>query len=162
MTQISGISITRVDWLKIPETEQILFAAKLAKGLRRIHELDANMFVSDWASFVENHIETFIERQIAHGVNQKILDALPTFIEENLKFIPKNPRQTFMHGDVHFGNLRLLKTTGGWKILGLFDFADSRVGFHEYDFLAVGVLMFQGQRRIQREFFKSYGYAERT
>jgi hypothetical protein len=43
---------------------------------------------------------------------------------------------------------------------GLFDFADSRRGFHEYDFLAVGVLMIQGQAEVQREFFKSYGYAE--
>lgn len=161
MTQLSGISITRADWLKIPENERILFAARLARGLKQIHELDADSFVSDWAKFVEDRAATFIERQIAHGVNQKILDALPAFIEENLKLVPVNPRKTFMHGDVHFGNLRLMKTNGEWEVSGLFDFADSRVGFHEYEFLAVGVLMFQGQSEIQREFFESYGYAEK-
>lgn len=161
MTQMSGIPMTRADWLKIPENEQLLFAGKLARGLKRIHALRADSFVSDWADFVEDRAATFIERQIAHGVNQKVLDALPAFIEENLKLVPVNPRKTFMHGDVHFGNLRILKTNGEWKISGLFDFADSRVGFHEYEFLAVGVLMFQGQSKIQREFFKSYGYAEK-
>lgn len=161
ITQLSGVSLTRADWLKIPGNEQISFAEKLAKGLKQIHSLDAKSFESDWKSFVENRAETFIERQIAHGVNQKVLDALPKFIEENLNLIPKNPHKTFLHGDVHFGNLRLMKTDGEWEISGLFDFADSRVGFHEYEFLAVGVLMFQGQKMIQREFFKSYGYAEK-
>ena len=65
-----------------------------------------------------------------------------------------------MHGDVHFGNLRLLRSGGEWQVSGLFDFADSRPGFHEYEFLAVGLLMMQGQREVQREFFKAYGYAE--
>lgn len=160
MTQTPGISMTRADWLKIPENEQILFAGKLANGLKQLHELDANSFVSDWADFVEDRAATFIERQIAHGVNKAVLDALPAFIEENLRLVPVNPRKTFMHGDVHFGNLHVAKIDGEWEISGLFDFADSRVGFHEYEFLAVGVLMFQGQTKIQREFFKSYGYAE--
>ncbi|HEX8251485.1 MAG TPA: hypothetical protein VF599_25145, partial [Pyrinomonadaceae bacterium] len=38
--------------------------------------------------------------------------------------------------------------------------ADSLKGFHEYDFVAVGVLMIQGQGALQREFFRAYGYAE--
>lgn len=161
MTQLSGVSMTRADWLKIAEKEQILFAGKLARGLKQIHRLDADSFDSDWKNFVEDRAATFIERQIAHGVNRKVLDALPKFIEENLKLVPVNSCKTFMHADVHFGNLRLQKDSKNeWKISGLFDFADSRTGFHEYEFLAVGVLMFQGQREIQREFFKAYGYAE--
>jgi len=61
---------------------------------------------------------------------------------------------------VHFGNLRVQNFGGERRISGLFDFADSRRGFHAYDFLAVGILMIQGQAEIQKEFFKSYGYAE--
>ena len=40
----------------------------------------------------------------------------------------------------------------------MFDFADSLKGSNEYDFLAVGVLMIQGQGDLQREFFRFYGY----
>lgn len=161
MTQLPGVAATRADWLRLSQKEQLEFAAKLAVGLKQIHSLDANSFVSDWARFVEDRAATFIERQIRHGVNRKVLDALPAFIEENLKLVPKNPPTIFMHGDVHFGNLRVTKTgSGAWEISGLFDFADSRVGFHEYEFLAVGVLMTQGQGWIQREFFRAYGYAE--
>ena len=159
--QISGITLTRADWLKLPEKEQFPFVEKLAQGLKQIHSLAADSFENNWAEFVEDRAGSFIERQIAHGVNRKVLDALPEFIEENLKLVPKSPPFVFMHADVHFGNLRLQKNNkNDWQIAGLFDFADSRVGFYEYDFLAVGVLMIQGQDALQRAFFKSYSYAE--
>ena len=108
----------------------------------------------------KNRAETFVKRQIAHGVNQKIIKALPAFIEENLKLVPVDSPTVFMHSDVHFGNLRVINSNENLEITGLFDFADSRRGFYEYDFLAVGLLIMQGQREIQREFFKAYGYAE--
>lgn len=157
ITQISGAAMTRADWLKLPETAQIPFVQKLAHGLKQIHALPAETFANDWAQFVKNRAETFVERQIAHGVNDKILAALPTFIDENLSLIPVNPPSVLMHADVHFGNLRVSENL---EIAGLFDFADSRKGFHEYEFLAVGLLMIQGQTKLQREFFKAYGYAE--
>jgi Ser/Thr protein kinase RdoA (MazF antagonist) len=160
MTQLSGESMTRGDWLKVPEKQQLSFASKLAVGLKQIHSFSAENFENNWAEFVEDRAATFIERQIAHGVNSEVIESLPQFIEENLKLVPKNELTVFMHSDVHFGNLRVSEINGSLEIAGLFDFADSRRGFYEYDFLAVGVLMMQGQREVQREFFKAYGYRE--
>ena len=160
MTRLSGAALTRKDWLTLPENEQLAFVSKLAIGLKQIHRLNADSLDCDWAEFVEDRADTFVERQIAHGVNHRIIKSLPAFIEENFKLVPKSEPVVFMHGDVHFGNLRVRKSRGEWCIYGLFDFADSRCGFHEYDFLAVGILMIQGQAGIQREFFRAYGYAE--
>lgn len=160
MTQLSGAAMTRAVWLTLSTNEQLEFISKLAAGLREIHSLDAESFDNDWSEFVEERASTFIERQIAHGVNSKIIKSLPEYLEANVKLVPKDSPSVFLHGDVHFGNLRLEKSGANWEISGLFDFADSRCGFHEYDFLAVGVLMIQGQAEVQREFFKSYGYAE--
>jgi hygromycin-B 7''-O-kinase len=155
-TQISGELMTREIWLKLSEKEQKRFIAKLAVELKQIHQLNPDSFQCDWDDFVKDRAETFIKRQIAHGVNKQIIEVLPEYIETNLKLVPLAPT-VFLHGDVHFGNLRV----SDGNISGLFDFADSRRGFYEYDFLAVGVLMIQGQQAIQREFFKSYGYAEK-
>lgn len=160
ITQISGTAMTRNDWLKIPEKQQIEFITKLAAGLKQIHQLNPESFDCNWAEFVEDRSSTFVQRQIEHGVNSKIIEVLPEFIEENLKNIPTTSPTVFMHSDVHFGNLHVSNADGNLEIAGLFDFADSRRGFHEYDFLAVGVLIIQGQREIQREFLKAYGYAE--
>lgn len=160
MTQLSGAALTRGAWLTLPKSEQAAFVSKLAVGLKQIHLLDADAFDCDWSEFVEERANTFVQRQIAHGVNSPIIRSLPAFIETNLRLVPKDSPTVFLHGDVHFGNLRFQKSGGERRISGLFDFADSRRGFHEYDFLAVGILMIQGQAEIQREFFKSYGYAE--
>lgn len=159
-TQIPGVSKTRADWLKLSEKAQTEFLSELAPGFRQIHELCPERFPCDWAAFVKDRAETFIERQIAHGVNEKIIADLPAYIEENLKLVPTGGKTVFMHSDVHLGNLRVFETEKGWQIAGLFDFADSRRGFFEYDFLAVGVLIIQGQGNLQREFFRSYGYAD--
>lgn len=158
-TQISGVPFTRNEFLNLPKKERYTVLAELASGLRQLHELDPSPLPDDWAEFVRDRANTFVERQIAHKVNLGIIKSLPRFIDTHLSSVPTQPT-VFLHGDVHFGNLRLRRVNGGCCISGLFDFADSRRGFHEYDFLAVGVLMFQGERDLQREFFRAYGYAE--
>lgn len=160
ITQICGAAMTRNDWLKVPEKQQIKFITKLAAGLKQIHQLNAESFDCNWTEFVKDRSSTFVQRQIEHGVNSKIIEILPAFIEENLKHIPTISPTVFMHSDVHFGNLHVSNVDEHLEIAGLFDFADSRRGFYEYDFLAVGILIIQGQREVQREFFKAYGYAE--
>ena len=160
MTRLGGTQISRYDWLLLPKKEQISFIQKLAVGLQQIHQLNTSLLPSDWAEFVDDRAETFIDRQVSRGVNKTIIAELPQFLEENLKLVPTNTSPVFMHSDLHFGNLCISNLNSVWQIEGLFDFADSRCGFHEYDFLAVGVLIMQGQGDIQREFFKAYGYSE--
>ncbi len=158
--QLTGDLMTRQVWLALPENEQIAFVRKLAIGLKELHSRNADSFNDGWHKFVETQVNITIERQIASGVNAGCIASLPQFLETNLKLLPEDCPTVFLHGDVHFGNLRVKKSGGEWQISGLFDFADSRRGFHEYDFLAVGLLMIQGQADIQKEFFKAYGYAE--
>jgi hygromycin-B 7''-O-kinase len=158
-TQVPGRAFSRAEFMELAKAEQIGFVTELAAGLKQLHGSDAAVFEDDWAAFVEERAASFVERQVGHGVNPKVIDALPTFIEKNLSLVPRTPT-CFLHGDVHFGNLRLVRGGGGLRIGGIFDFADSRRGYHEYEFLAVGVLMLQGERELQREFFRAYGYAD--
>ncbi|MEP6923462.1 MAG: aminoglycoside phosphotransferase family protein [Pyrinomonadaceae bacterium] len=160
MTQLAGELMKREIWLTLPEKEQIAVLTELAVGLKELHSHNADSFDFDWHKFVELQAAIALERQIAARVNPEWIDKLPHFIETNLKLLPQDLPTVFLHGDVHFGNLRLQKLNGEWRISGLFDFADSLCGFHEFDFLAVGLLMIQGQSKLQREFFKAYGYAE--
>lgn len=159
-TQLSGDSITRAQWLTFPKAEQIKVVRQLAAGLKELHSHHAPQTDFDWQNFVEHQIETTIERQKNSGATDDWLASLPEFLARNVKLLPSDSRTVFLHGDVHFGNLRFRKTAKGWRIVGLFDFADSLTGFHEYDFIAVGVLMIQGQADLQHEFFRAYGYAD--
>ncbi len=159
-TQIKGELMMRDGWLKLDKGEQIPILEQLANSLRELHQSNVSNINFDWKKFIERQAETCFERQKKCHVNEKILREIPEYLEENLKLLPDDFREVFLHGDVHFGNLRFLLQNGRWQISGLFDFADSLKGFREYDFLAVGLLMIQGQGDLQREFFRAYGYLD--
>ena len=160
LTQQSGVSMTREIWLGLDARKQIKVISELALGLKELHSHNSDAISFDWQKFIRQQAVATLERQKSSGVNGKILERLPGYLEENLKLLPKKFARVFLHGDIHFGNLRLSETRGGWRVSGLFDFADSLAGFHEFDFVAIGVLMIQGQGELQREFFRAYGYKE--
>ena len=160
LTQQRGVSMTREIWLGLDARKQIKVISELADGLRELHLHDSDAIDFDWHKFICQQAVATLGRQKSSGVNGKILERLPGYLEENLKLLPNEFARSFLHGDVHFGNLRLIETSAGWRVSGLFDFADSLAGFHEFDFVAIGVLMIQGQGELQREFFRAYGYQE--
>jgi len=158
--QFAGVLRTREIWLGLGTRRQIEVVSELAAGLKELHSHNSGEIDFDWRKFIERQIADVFARQKSCGVNEKILERLPAYLKESLSLLPLDFAPVFLHGDVHFGNLRLIETNDHWRISGLFDFADSLKGFHEYDFLAVGVLMIQGQGCLQREFFRAYGYSE--
>ncbi len=159
-TQIRGELVTRRMWLELEEKEQIPLLEQLAAGLRQLHTSDKSKIGFDWKNFVAHQAATCFERQKKCQVNEKVLAEIPVYLQNYLHLLTEQTVEVFLHGDVHFGNLRCQKQNGKWRISGLFDFADSLKGFHEYDFIAVGVLMIQGQGDLQKEFFRAYGYAD--
>lgn len=158
MVRVFGSEMTRPEFLALDRYHQVSILEDIASGLTDLHG-PPHGFYSDWNEFIEERAATFIERQIGHGVNAKIIGQLPRYIDESLPLVPREP-SVFMHADVHFGNLRFTEKNGSPAVSGLFDFADSRIGWHEYDILAIGVLIIQGERDLQREFFRAYGYAD--
>lgn len=160
LSQQKGISMTREIWLGLDARRQIEVVSELAAGLRELHLHNSDAISFDWEEFISHQAVATLDRQKSSGANGKILARLPRFLEENLKLLPEKFARAFLHGDVHFGNLRFVETRGRWRVSGLFDFADSLAGFHEFDFVAIGVLMIQGQGELQREFFRAYGYKD--
>lgn len=160
LTQVGGDVITREEWLSLDRGNQTAIVTQLAIGLKKLHSHNAEELDFNWVEFLKVHAAYTVDRQKAAGANPQWIEQLPQFIEENLPLLPKVERPAFLHGDVHFGNLLVTEVNDRWAISGLFDFADSLTGFHEYDFLAPTVLMIQGQGDLQREFFRAYGYAD--
>jgi len=160
MTQLEGSLMTRDEWMKLETGQQISIVSELAAGLKELHSYAAEQIDFNWPAFIENQAATCLERQKAAGANPEWLESLPEYLEINLQLLPSDTAPVFLHGDVHFGNLRFKQKEGKWQISGLFDLADSLAGFYEYEFVAPGVLMIQGQAKLQREFFRAYGYKE--
>jgi hygromycin-B 7''-O-kinase len=84
---------------------------------------------------------------------------LPAYIDARLPLLKTNYQPVFLHGDIHAGNVLLIERGGRWRINGLIDFGDSLCGAKEYEFVAPGVLMVQGDAELQRALLLAYGYA---
>jgi hygromycin-B 7''-O-kinase len=161
LTQIKGKLISREQWLSLEKGNQTAIVTQLAVGLKKLHSYNAADLDFDWTEFLKIQTHYAVERQVEKGARREWIESLPRYIEDNISLLPPVERPAFLHGDVHFGNLLMDEANGRWAISGLFDFADSLAGFHEYDFVAPGVIMIQGQGDLQREFFRAYGYADK-
>jgi len=159
-TLLAGRSMNRAEWLKLSRSVQLRLITKLASVLREMHGIDAREVDFDWHHFLQNQVETVVERQRREGGNPEWIESLPRYLDDYLGLLPARPAEVFVHGDVHFGNVHVSGGVDDLMLSGLFDFADSLKGFCEYDFAAIGVLMIQGQGDLQREFFRAYGYAD--
>ena len=163
MTQLGGFP-ARDAWAAINSHERMEIVSHLGAALKNLHNhvapLSHPALNRDWHGFIERQVQTCVERQRASGANPEWLERLPAYIAKRLELLPAEYNPVLLHGDIHLGNLLLTQGNGGWKLTGVFDFGDSLCGFHEYEFVAPGVLMVQGNRELQRMFLLAYGYKE--
>lgn len=164
MTWLHGLTGREV-WAGIDTGGRIEIVSQLGVTLKSLHShaapLSQRALNPDWRAFIEQQAETSVERQRACGANPAWLERLPSYLAERLELLPAaNHQPVFLHGDVHAGNLMFAQEGTHWGVTGLFDFGDSFCGFYEYDFVAPGVLMMQGDAGLQRAFLRAYGYQE--
>jgi len=155
---------SREAWARVPRRDRFEIVTLVGAALRELHEHEAPLsdpaLNRDWAGLVRRQARGAVERQRACGVNAEVLARLPSYVEERIGLLPADERQVFLHGDVHAGNLLLEEEGGRWRVRGLLDFGDSFCGARDYEFVAPGVLMVQGDRELQRALLVAYGYRE--
>ena len=163
MTRLAGRPMRDV-WSEVETCNRHEIVARLGVALRQLHTPPAPPSEAalnrDWLGFVGRQARGAVERQRACGANPEWLESLPGYIAARLELLPTRYEPVLLHGDVHPGNLLLAERDGRWQVTGLFDFGDSLCGFHEYEFVAPGVLMVQGRGELQRTFLLAYGYRE--
>lgn len=163
MTRVAGRA-SRELWASIEARNRLEIVSSLGVALKKLHAYPAPLsqpaLDRDWRGFTKRQACSSVERQRACGANPEWLERLPAYIDARLDLLPERFRAVLLHGDVHAGNLLLDEEDGHWRIAGLIDFGDSLCGFHEYEFVAPGVLMMQGNRELQRAFLLAYGYKE--
>jgi hygromycin-B 7''-O-kinase len=162
MTQLAG-QASRAVWASVEPRNRLEIISHLGAAMRELHAHDAPLRTPldrDWSAFIERQARESVERQRRCGGNPEWLESLPAYIAARYPLLPTNHQPVFLHGDIHAGNLLLTQISGRWRIAGLIDFGDSLCGFHEYEFVAPGVVMVQGDSELQRALLLAYGYTE--
>jgi hygromycin-B 7''-O-kinase len=162
MTQLGGHA-SRDVWTSMERRDRREIISHLGVAMSELHTHTAPLQTAlnrDWPRFIERQAQESVERQRSCGANAEWLESLPDYIADRQTLLPVDHRPVFLHGDIHAGNLLLAQVGGHWQIAGLIDFGDSLCGFQEYEFVAPGTLMVQGDRELQRAMLLAYGYSE--
>jgi hygromycin-B 7''-O-kinase len=164
MTRLAGVLMRDV-WREVAPEERIEIVSQIGAAMRELHAheppSDEPALARDWDAFVGRQVSESVGRQRALGASPEWLASLPAFFASRLPLLPLEFAPVLLHGDIHPGNLLLARDrAGAWRASGLFDFGDSFAGAREYEFVAPGVLMVQGDRALQRTLLRSYGYAD--
>lgn len=162
MTQLAGHASREV-WAKTERRDRLEIVARLGVAMSELHAHAAPLRTAldrDWWGFIQRQALTSVERQRSCGASPAWLESLPAYIAARLPLLETNYQPVFLHGDIHAGNVLLVERGGRWRVNGLIDFGDSLCGAKEYEFVAPGVLMVQGDAELQRALLLAYGYAE--
>ena len=162
MTRLPG-QASREVWASVGRRDRLEIVSRLGLAIRELHKYAAPLQTAsdrDWRRFIERQARMSVDRQRACGANPAWLASLPAYIDARLALLPTDYEPVFLHGDIHAGNLLLIEKGGRWQIGGLIDFGDSLCGFNEYEFVAPGLLMVQGDGELQKALLLAYGYTE--
>ncbi|MGH1362383.1 MAG: aminoglycoside phosphotransferase family protein [Calditrichia bacterium] len=163
MTRLNG-KLAKDVWPEVSFGNRIDIATELGLLLKQFHSQASSTTLpalyQDWQGFLRRQFKSCIDRQRENGANPEWLESLPEYMSDRIDLLDSKEKPVLLHGDIHLGNLMLIQNNGRWQISGLFDFGDAFHGNVEYDFVAPGVLMIQGNRELQRAFLLAYGYEE--
>ncbi|HZO86900.1 MAG TPA: aminoglycoside phosphotransferase family protein [Chthonomonadaceae bacterium] len=83
---------------------------------------------------------------------------LPRFLPENLHLITEDFRPCLLNADLHGDHILVERRAGGWQVTGQIDFGDAEVGPVEYEWFALCIDAFRGDKDVMRAFFAAYGW----
>ncbi|HYX51248.1 MAG TPA: aminoglycoside 3'-phosphotransferase/choline kinase family protein, partial [Ktedonobacteraceae bacterium] len=162
MSRLQGTYLAAI-WKTLEETNQMRLVAELAVALAQIHVLPTNdlpLLEADWPAWVATRVNGCVQRHREQGVHEPWLQQLPEYLASATPLYPSNFTPAIVSGDIHEYHLLVKQEHGQWRLCGLFDFDDARIGFHEYDLAAAGLFMMSGRPQLLRLFLLTYGYTE--
>lgn len=126
--------------------------AQLGEALRALHEIEPpqQLPAPNWPEFVATRTAHCQQRQRDRGLEADLLDQIPDFLERTDLGTPK---MAMLHTEVM--NAHLVEQDG--VLTGLFDFEPSMRGATEYEFVATGIFVVQGDPEKQRAIHDGYG-----
>lgn len=162
MSRLQGTYLAAL-WNSLGETNQLHLVAELAEVLAQLHALpthDLPLLEASWPELVATRVNGCAQRHREQGVSEPWLQQLPDYLASAAPLYPSNFTPAIVSGDIHDYHLLVKQEHERWRLCGLFDFDDARIGFHEYDLASAALFIMSGCPALLRPFLLTYGYAE--
>ncbi len=163
MHRLRGKGLHEV-WPTLEQDERTRLVASLGELVATIHRVpggDLAPLDADWPAYVASRLRACVSRHREQGLAPLWLDQIPAFLAAAHPLYPPDAAPVIVTGDTHDYHLMVEQPVAGrgWRLCGLFDFDDARLGFRDVDLAAAGLFLMSGQRHLLRTFLLAYGYS---
>jgi hygromycin-B 7''-O-kinase len=162
MQRLAGHSLAEV-WDHLPLANQQQLVIDLGSLVAQLHALPTHgldALEGDWPALVADRIYGCVARHREQGMPAAWLEQLPAYLAHAQPLYPPSFAPAMVSGDIHQYHLLVVDAQGHWRLAGLFDFDDARIGFAEYDLAATGLFLMYGRPQLLRAFLQAYGYRD--
>ena len=160
MDRLPGVDLSTV-WGTLARDRRKHLARQVGGLVAALHKVQAPAVPGRephcWEPFVAEQTVTAVGRHRRWGLPERWLEQVPAYLT-SVELAPERP--VLLHTEVMPANLLACDDGEGmWSLTGLCDFESAMHGSHEYDFVAVGVFLAEGDPVVLREVLTGYGYA---
>lgn len=145
-------------WQDMAATERAEVAYQHGQVMRALHDLpvpDTAALGFDWAGMlVEQALDVRAELERG-GVAGPLLAGLRAYLDA--RQVSWTAPTALLHGDLHGINMMVERAGGAWRVTGLLDWSDAKVGPTAHEFISPGVHMYRGDRTALHAWYAGYG-----
>lgn len=148
-------------WDTMPQSNKAVILQELGELIREVHTLSTDgleSIDSHWPQFIEKQIAHCVEQHQAKGLEERLIHQLPEYLNSVVELLPKLKKPVLLTGEYTPMNFLVKQENGIWHISGLIDFGDAMLGLPEYDLLGPGAFLIRGDKELLRTFLMAYGY----
>lgn len=151
----------RARWAELPDAVKVALARQQGAIMAALHELPVHeapaSLAFDWGGMLtEQKAECLAEMRTA-GVPAALLADLPRYLAEAEPLFVADGSPVLLHGDLDAINLLIEEQHGTWRITGLVDWGDIKLGPAAHDFISPGIHSYCGQRDLLHAWYAGYG-----
>ena len=159
MSRLPGVPLDAV-WDQVPGRDRDRLAGQLGETIAALHRVPPPAIPgwqpADWPGFVARRRAECVSEQRAWGLPELWADQIPGFLDA--VELPSGA-PVLLHTEIMRQHLLAAVGPGGaWRVTGLIDFEPAMRGEREYEFVAVGVFVAQGDARFLTRTLTAYGY----
>lgn len=112
----------------------------------------------DWNRFILSRIKTSADHHSEKKMQKKWVRLIPQFLAQFSKEEFTIKKSVFLHADLTYDHFLVSRVKKKWRIEGVIDFADCRLGHPEYDLVATTAFLLKGRKEPLKEYLMSFGF----
>lgn len=157
-TPLPGTNLHAI-WVELGVSDRVAIAEQHGALMAALHALPLESspadLAFDWSALLGAQRAECVSEMRRAGV----ADALVRQVEHYLQATPwGDDPPVLLHGDLTHLNLLVAERAEGWRITGLIDWGDVKLGQRTHEFISPGVHMYQGDEAPLAAWYRGYGW----